>query len=401
MRILFVHEVDWLKKVVFDIHSLAECLSMRGHRVFAIDYENTWQRDNTLDLGSLKAKQFDSISRAIKGSSVSLTHPGFIKIPGLSRLSAALTSYREIRNLIIREKIDAIILYSVPTTGFQTLSIAKKHGVPVLFRSIDVLNQLVPVSALRPVTRLMEKKVYASVDRILSLTPGMTKYVTSLGADEKKVRLLLMPVDIGIFTPEVSSDRVRHKWRIADEDRVILFMGTLFDFSGLDVFIPRFAEIAEKIPGAKLLIVGDGPQRPELDGLISRLGMNDRVIITGFEPYETMPEYINLASVCINTFAITKATRDIFPGKTVQFLACGKPLVATRLPGMVAVIPGEEQGVIYSDSPQDVAADVIDLLGSAEKLQKMGEAGLRYTRRVHSYESITTQLEGFIKEVAG
>ncbi len=41
MNILFIHEVDWINKVVFDIHSLAEALSLLGHRVFAIDYENS------------------------------------------------------------------------------------------------------------------------------------------------------------------------------------------------------------------------------------------------------------------------------------------------------------------------------------------------------------------------
>ena len=54
VNILFIHEVDWINKVVFDIHSLAEALSLLGHCVFAIDYENTWSKKGFLDLGSLK-----------------------------------------------------------------------------------------------------------------------------------------------------------------------------------------------------------------------------------------------------------------------------------------------------------------------------------------------------------
>src|SRR4030042_3101404 len=100
MNILFVHEVDWLNKVVFDIHSLAEALSLRGHTISAIDYENTWQRNRLFDLGSLKTRYFKGVSRALPGSSVSLYRPGFIKIPGLSRLSAAVTTYCEIRRIV-------------------------------------------------------------------------------------------------------------------------------------------------------------------------------------------------------------------------------------------------------------------------------------------------------------
>ncbi|MBA7699938.1 hypothetical protein ES703_108644 [subsurface metagenome] len=107
MNILFVHEVDWLAKVVFDIHFLAEGLSLRGHQVFAIDYENAWSRDGFFDLGSLRTKQVDGISRAFSGASVCLRRPGFIKIPGLSRISAAFTHYREIRKTIKEKDINA------------------------------------------------------------------------------------------------------------------------------------------------------------------------------------------------------------------------------------------------------------------------------------------------------
>ena len=401
MNILFIHEVDWLDKVVFDIHSLAEALSLRGHRIYAIDYENNWRKNGIFDFGSLRTRQFNDVSRAFTGSAVSLRRPGFIKTPGLSRLSVALTSYREINRTVAREKIDAIVLYSVPTNGLQTIAIAKKYSIPVLFRSLDILNQLVPTPVLRPFTRFLEKKVYSSVDMILSLTPGLTEYVVSLGADESKVRLLLMPVDTDVFYPQVPSGDVLKKWGLTDEDKVILFMGTLFNFSGLDDFIPRFHQIIEKTPKAKLLIVGDGPQRSKLDRLISELNLQDRVIITGFEPYEMMPQYINLAAICINTFAVTNATRDIFPGKTVQFLACAKPLVATALPGMIAVIADENQGVVYSESPDDMVTEIISLINSPARSDRLGNAGWDYVNLAHSYKSIAAQLEELINEAIG
>jgi glycosyltransferase involved in cell wall biosynthesis len=399
MNILFVHEVDWLKKVVFEIHNLAESLSLLGHRVYAIDYENTWQKDGFWDLGSLKTKEINGVSRALPGASVSLRRPGFIKIPGLSRLSAVLTHYGEIRKTIREKKIDVVILYSVPTNGLQAISAARKYGIPVVFRSIDILHKLVPNAALRPITRRLEKKVYSGVDAILAITPNHARYVVSLGASENKVKLLLMPIDTKIFHPSDDYLEVRRKWGLDIKDRVVVFIGTLFPFTGLDGFIRQFPGVIQRIPEAKLLIVGDGPQRPVLERIIAELGLEKQVIITGFQPYQTMPRYINLADVCINPFLNTAATRDIFPGKIIQYLACGRAAVATPLLGITSLAPDESCGIIYAANSEEMAVGVADLLESDERRQKLGQAGLQYVLRAHDQLKIARQLEAELRDI--
>jgi len=399
MNILFIHEVDWLNKVVFDIHSLSESISLLGHRVYAIDYESMWTRNNPFDFGGFATREFNNVARACPGASVSLRRPGFIKIPGLSRLSAAFTHYLEIQKTIKDRNIDAIMLYSVPTNGLQTIHLAGKFNIPVVFRSIDILNQLTPYSALRPITRSLEKKVYSRVDAIVTLTPKLSDYVIGLGAEEAKVKLLPMPVDTNLFRPSSDSAELRQKWGLNGKDRVIVFIGTLFEFSGLDVLIRHFPEVVKQVPEAKLLVVGDGPQRLKLEGIINELGLQRQVIITGFQSYQTMPQYINLATICINPFLITDATRDIFPGKIVQYLACGKAVVATALPGMRAVIPGEGQGVVYADSARETAIKIMPLLKSAEYSQQLGQAGLNYVSQRHSYSKVAGELEGILQQV--
>jgi len=240
MNILFVHEVDWLNKVVFDIHSLSELLSLRGHKVYAIDYENTWSRDGFLDLGSLKTREFDGVCRALPGASVCLRRPGFIKIPGLSRLSAGFTHYLGIQKIVREKNIDVVVLYSIPTNGLQAIHIARKFDIPVVFRSIDIVNQLVPYPALRPITKFLEKKVYSKVDMILTITPRLSDYVIENGAEKPRVKLLPVSVDTGLFHPSDDFAKLRQKWCFNEKDQVIVFIGTLFDFSGLDVFIRNF-----------------------------------------------------------------------------------------------------------------------------------------------------------------
>ncbi len=398
MNVLFIHEVDWLNKVVFDIHTLAESLSLRGHKIYAIDYENTWKRQGLTDMGSFKTQEIEGVSRAFSGSSVTLIRPGLIKIGGLSRISAAYTHCTAISKTIREKKIDAVVLYSAATNGLQAIYAARRYQIPVVFRSIDILNQLVVYPVLRPFTKMLEKLVYARSDMILTLTPSLSRYTANFGAKEDRIKLLPMPVDTAIFYPFPAPAELRMQWDIQEKDNVILYMGTLFDFSGLDLIIPRLPEIASRVPDVKLLIVGDGPQRRKLESIITETGVGDKVIITGFQPYETMPQYINIATVCLNPFRITGATREIFPGKIVQYLACAKAIVATPLPGLVAVTPGEEQGIAFAGTAEDMAEKLVNLLKDKEYRQRLERNGLEYVKKVHSCESIAEQLETRIKE---
>ena len=234
---------------------------------------------------------------------------------------------------------------------------------------------------------------------ILALTPKLASYVINMGADESKVKLLPMLVDTDLFRPSVNSVELRQKWGLGERDQIVVFVGTLFEFSGLDILIHQFPEVIGQIPEAKLLIIGDGPQRPKLEGIIAQLGLQKQVIITGFQPYQTIPQYINMAAICISPFLITGATRDIFPSKIVQYLACAKPVIATPLPGMIAVTPGEGQGILYTASANDIGGEIVSLLQSTERRQQLGQAGLNYARQVHSHEKVVEKLEARLEEV--
>lgn len=399
MNVLFVHEVDWQKKVVFDFHSLAESLSILSNQVYVIDYESLWSKDNPFDFGSMKTKEINNAARVHPGAVIHLRHPGFIKIPVLSRLSSGLTQYLEIQKTIIEKNINAIVLYGVATNGLQTTHLAKKFNIPVIFRAIDILYQLVPYPTLRPVVKWLEKKVYSQVDLLLPHTSKEIAYLVTMEAEEAKIKLLAMPVETNLFCPLPDSAKFRQKCGLRKNDQVILFQGTLYNFSGLDQFLRQFPLLLKQIPNAKLLLVGDGAQRPMLERIVAELDLQEQVIITGLQPFQVMPNFINLATICINPFLINDITKDIFPGKVPQYLACSKPVISTRLPGLMSVIAGENQGIVYVDSIHEMIKEAVALLSSTERRQRLGQAGLKYVQQVHNCEKIARQLETILKDV--
>jgi len=396
MNILFVHEIDWLNKVVFEIHSLPELLSSFGHNVFVVDFGSLRDRRHVFDFGTLKTK-FKDVSRAHVGSPITLIRPGFIKIPFLDRASAFFTHYHEIEQAIKEKEIDAIVLYSVPTNGVQAISLARKYGVPVIFRAIDIVHMLVPHKILRPITFSLEKWVYGRVDKILTLSPKLSDYVIRMGADRSKVELLPLGVDIKKFNLNVGTRELEEKLGITEDDKVVVFIGTLFEFSGLDSYLEQFRTVTKEFPETKLIVVGGGAILEKMKNLVVDLKLAENVILTGFQPYDMMPQYINLADICINSFEVNSTTRDIIPGKIIQYLACAKPVLATPLPGMVSLLSGPERGVIYSDI-DEFAKNTIELLKDGEMARTIGENGHRYVKNNHDEKEITYRLEAILNQ---
>ena len=392
MNILFVHEVDWLNKVVFDIHDLSELLSSFGHNVFAIDFEDSWKRASITDFGTLKTKDFGHVSRTHDGGSVMLRRPGFIKSHILDRTTAFFTHYHQIKKTVKEENIDIVVLYSVPTNGIPTLKIAKKYKIPVVFRSIDILHMLVRNKILRRITFYLEKEVYSHANQILALTPKLADYVVNLGADEDKVELLLFGVDTERFSPNVNAEMLKDKLGIDETDKVIVFIGTLFEFSGLDKYVQQFPKVLKEVPDAKLVIVGGGYLFEKLKRIVADLKLDDKIFLTGFLPFEQMPQYINLADICINPFQINNTTRDIIPGKIYQYLACAKPVLATPLDGMKSLLPNEDYGVVYSDI-DEFGKNTVNLLKDEGYARSIGRNGYRYCIENNDRNKIVHKLE--------
>lgn len=391
-----MHEVDFQRKVVFEFQTLPSLLAQQGHNVYVVDYQDRWQKLHPLDLGTLKTVEMRT-QRVY--APITLIQPGVIKIPVISRESAFITHYYAIKRAIEEYKIDVIILYSVPTNGLQTIYLARKYRIPVVFRSIDVLHHLVSNPILSKITYLLEKIVYRNVDLTLAICPELGKYVIDMGALKSKVKLLPLGIDTDIYKPNIDTKELREKWVLVDSNKIIMFVGTLPKFSGLDVYLHQFLEIVKQVPEVKLMIVGDGVHRSELENITKELGLSKSVIFTGLQPYETMPQYINLADICLNSFGATGATVSIFPTKVMQYLACGKPVIAYSLPGLKSMLQGSAQGVVYANSPDEMISKTAFLLKSDAVRQWLGGRAVNYVKTTHSYDKIIQQLEIELNEV--
>jgi glycosyltransferase involved in cell wall biosynthesis len=319
-----------------------------------------------------------------------------VRLPLLSRITASWNIGWEVFDLLGSGKFDAVLLYGGPTVGLQTLAAARQRRIPLFFRSIDVLNVLAPHPLLKAATRLIEGMLYRGARGILTVTPHLKKYVETYGVSPSKVEVLPSGVDAEMFSKGPRNTALMEQWGIGPHDRTALFMGTIYRFSGLDRVIAGWREVTAVSPNSKLLIVGPGEDEERLRSMAASAGLSHEVIFTGVQPYSLLPDIIRSVDVCINPFELNAVTQDILPTKLFQYQACGKPIVATPLPGTLPFLTGEMDGILYASLDLFNSA-LGKLLADPERCRARGERGERVARENYDWKQIVRRMVAYME----
>ena len=393
MKLLFVHEVNWSEKPIFEIHDYPELLSLRGHQVVFIDfpeYSKPKEFSHFLDRFTTREQV---ASRAHSNSSVEILTPGKICRAPFDRLLHSITVVPLLTRLLRRRNFDAIVLYGVPTNGWQTVLLSKFFRTPVLFRAIDISHALRNTS-FAPLIRLAEKFVYRFSDWISANNQVLAEYCIENGADSNKVSVDYPGLDLERFQPSERDSSLQRARRLEPDDKVVVFMGTLYRFSGIGKFLHLFSEELRKDQRIKVLILGDGEEKAMIEELVRSLKIAEQVLLTGFVSYGELPNHLKLADVAINPFENQLVTNGALPWKVVQYLACGIPTVSTPLEGLTAFTGKKsDNGIVYSDLSAVFVAEVANLLSDPEKRTRMSQQARRFVELKNNWSNCIVEFE--------
>ena len=395
MKILFVHEVSYRKKIIFEMHEFPELLAERGHEVTFFDFDEGAKFWN----GGLTPRTEVISGRVHPNSKIRVVRPFQLGLPGLDRMLATLTSWFALRSVLKNDNFEAVVLLAVPTYGLQTLFWARKYGIPVAFRALDVSHKI-RSNLLGWAIKQVEKRIYNRADLVLGNNPAMTAYCERLGNRTKPSKTLLAPVDLSHFQPMEPAEGLRADLGIASDDRVISYMGSFFYFSGLDEIIKTFAaELAGgQAPKTKLLLIGGGEQDTQLRALVKSLDIEKFVIFTGFINYAQLPEHLALSTVAINPLKKSLVTDTALPHKVLQYLALGLPVVSTPLDGLKAVF-GDTAGIRWANTPAEILKTAIAFAADREGQAKASVHAKQSVAERLSRDGAVEQLERFLKEM--
>lgn len=345
MKILFVHEVSYRKKVIFEIHEFPELLALRGHEVSFLQFD-----EGRKFWASKQAPRVETINgRVHEKARIRLHRPFQLGIPGLDRLLAIFTVMPQLDKLLRNEAFDVVVLYAVPTYGIQTIWSASRFRVPVVFRALDVSHKI-RASLLSPVTKWIEKYIYKNVGSLSANNAAMGRYCIELGQRIKPTKVHYPPLDLAHFQAGARDVTLRQSFGFREQDRVLVYMGSFFYFSGLADALREFARSSEGAQNTKFLLIGGGELDQELRGLVVELGLENKVVFTGFIAYQDLPRYLKIADLALNTLEPTQVANVAFPNKVLQYMAAGLPVVSTRLEGLVSVFDSVGSIVWENDS---------------------------------------------------
>jgi glycosyltransferase involved in cell wall biosynthesis len=281
-------------------------------------------------------------------------HPRFLAVPGIGMATNPFTLLRAARRALARlvadgfvfDAIDAHYLYP---DGVAAVRLAREHGIPVVLTARGSDTSQLP--HYRIPGRLIRAAI-AEADALIAVSAALKEGLVALGAPPDKVTVLRNGVDLDAFRPVPDRDAARAELGL--DGPTLLSVGLLIPRKRHHLTI----EALTLLPGYRLLIAGEGPERAALEALAARLGVADRVRLVGPVPHARLPLYYTAADVMV-----LASSREGWANVLLESMACGTPVVATPAWGSREAVAAPEAGVVIdAASPEALAAGICRVL---------------------------------------
>jgi D-inositol-3-phosphate glycosyltransferase len=272
-------------------------------------------------------------------------------------------------------------------------SLAARWGVPQtgMFHTLGDVKLRARASEHEPIERLeAERQLVHSIDRVVAATEHerrLLRQIFRVPAD--RVSVIPLGVALDQFVPGDRS-AARAKLGIAEDERVLLSIGRIQPLKGLDILVRSLREITDRERLSLLIVGGDEAAGPEIDrlrGIAEEVGVTDLLRWVGPVPHEELPAYYNAADV-----VVMPSFYESFGLVAVEAMACGTPVVASRVGGLASTVADGRTGYLIPWRCPEPFAEKIELLLRNEPLRSaLGRAAVERMRS-YSWSAVSEQL---------
>ncbi len=302
--------------------------------------------------------------------------------------------FLQLRQLLQAEKFHLIHLHGARAAFYGRLVAATLRHRPRIIFTIH--------GFATPFYSVFKRHVYLWLERVLQHTTDRTICVAQAEADlflsfnlttPNKIDIVPHGIDVARFsTPPPTLNPVLDMLGITNGSIILTIcrLNVPRDFVSL---LTAFEKVLTEFPSSHLLIVGDGPQRAEVETLIRQLKLDHAVHITGFR--NDIPTLMALADV----YVLTSYGWEGYPISTLEAQAAAVPVVVTDAGGSKEAVLNEETGlVVPKRQPDDLTRALLSLLHDGDLRQRLGEAGQQRAYREFSRERMVERITNIYDE---
>jgi len=285
-----------------------------------------------------------------------------IRSPGLPLLDTgyfiSLRYGLKARQLL--KTMDVVHVHHPFLSGSLALRFCRPRAIPLIFTNhtrydlyaqayLPVVADVIGVTALQAYLPTFCR----SCDLVISPSPGMREILKKFGVDVP-VEVVPNGVDLAPFH-SAEPRAAREEFGFGPDEVILIYTGRLGPEKNLPFLLRSFAGAAQAYDQVGLLIVGDGPERENLQDQVRIMGMEGRVHFTGMVPYSELPGYL-----CMADAFVTASVTEVHPFTVIEAMAAGLPVLGIQSPGVGDMVKDGETGYIALEA--DLAAFTAKML---------------------------------------
>ncbi len=340
----------------------------------------------------------------------------FHRVPGEFNGLSGVSEWREIEALrtgIERLagdwKPDILHAHSPALCGMAGLRAARNLGLPFVYEirafweDAAVGNGTGTEGSIKyRLTRALESRVVAGADAVFTICAGLRNDLISRGHNGRKIRISPNGVDLSLFgEPPARDDSLAAEIGIG-KGPVIGFIGSFYDYEGLDDLIAAMPALCKRHPGAQLLLVGGGPMDAALRAQAAASSSSAAIVFTGRVPHDQVERYYSLVDVLAYPRKKSRLTDLVTPLKPLEAMAQQRIVAASDVGGHRELIKDGLTGLLFPpDDPQALAADLADFIHAKDRWPAMREAGRRHVAAKHDWARNIDRYLGVYQELLG
>ncbi|HNP37179.1 MAG TPA: glycosyltransferase, exosortase A system-associated [Woeseiaceae bacterium] len=283
--------------------------------------------------------------------------------------------YKRICAAIEAEKPDILHAHSPVLNGLAALCAGRRFGLPVVYE-IRAFWEDAAVShgsygantARYKAVAAAETFVCRRVSQVAVLCDGLKEDLIRRGIDKEKITPVPNAADLESFGDCQPATRLAAEWALEGK-QVIGFIGSFYDYEGLDLLVSAFAELVQSLPNLVLLLVGGGRMEQQIKEQVTGLGLHERVVFAGRIPHQQVPGVYKLMQLAVFPRYSMRLTELVTPLKPLEAMAMRTACLASDIGGHRELIKRNETGFLFPPGDTDALAQAIgDLLSSPDML---------------------------------